>query len=61
MLRRVAKELPGIGWERSLAVEKHFVSVLAMMLAKSPEWEKVDGIGKTLAQKIVKAIIKRRS
>jgi len=35
MLRRIAKELPGIGWERSLNVEKHFGSVLAMVIQPS--------------------------
>ena len=60
LLRRIVKELPGVGWDRSQKVEKHFGSVLAMVLAKPEEWRKVEGIGKTLASKIVKGMIRRK-
>ena len=56
LLRRVAKELPGVGWERSGAVAKHFDSVVAMATAPEVEWRSIQGIGPTLARKIVKSI-----
>lgn len=56
LLRRVAKELPGIGWERSLAVEGHFESVYEMATATPSEWLDVEGIGKKTAEKVVREI-----
>jgi ERCC4-type nuclease len=56
LLRRVAKELPGIGWERSGEVEKHFKSIMDMVLANEEEWRKIPGIGKGIANNIVKTI-----
>lgn len=54
--RRVAKEFPLIGWERSAAVAKHFVSVHEMVTAPVEEWLKIDGIGPGIAVKVQKAI-----
>jgi ERCC4-type nuclease len=54
LVRRVAKELPGIGWGRSGAVARHFRSVVDMVCAPQKEWEDIDGIGKTTASKVVK-------
>lgn len=51
-VRRVAKELPGVGWERSGAVERAFPTIEAMILATEEEWRAVPGIGKHLAAKI---------
>ena len=56
LLRSVAKELPGIGWERSSAVERKFSSVFEMMEAPEERWQEIPGIGKVLARQIVKAI-----
>jgi len=53
LCRRIAAELPGIGWKRSLDVAKHFASVEAMMTASVDEWIKIPGIGKTIAKKVV--------
>ena len=52
LLRRIAKELDGVGWGRSKAVAEHFQSVRAMVMAPASEWQSVDGIGKTLAHRI---------
>ena len=57
LLRRVAAELPGIGWQKSREVAKHFGSVLEMVLASEREWRRIPGIGKILAERITKEII----
>ena len=56
LVRRVAKELKGIGWERSRAVDEHFSSVKAMCDAPIKEWSKLEGIGKKTAGFVVKAL-----
>jgi ERCC4-type nuclease len=53
LARRIAAELPGIGWKRSLDVAAHFGSVERMMSASVDEWIKIPGIGKTIAKKVV--------
>jgi ERCC4-type nuclease len=52
----VAKELPGLGYERAVAAAKHFTSVTAMINATAEEWAKVPGIGKVVAKAIVEAL-----
>jgi ERCC4-type nuclease len=63
--RRVAAQLPGIGWERSKQVADHFADVSHMINAGMDEWTAVkwatdkgrnQGIGKTIAERIVKAV-----
>jgi ERCC4-type nuclease len=49
---KVAKELPGIGWQRAQVVGKHFDNVRQMMGAPVDEWEQIDGIGPTMARTI---------
>ena len=56
LVRRVASELPGIGWQRSQVVAEHFPSVEAMVAAGVKEWSKLDGIGKKTAEKVVSAL-----
>jgi ERCC4-type nuclease len=53
LLRRIALELPGIGWNRSGVVAEHFPTVKAMVEADWEEWSSLDGIGKKTAQKVV--------
>jgi ERCC4-type nuclease len=48
--------LPGVGWKRSRAVEQHFPGIIDMVLSNESEWEKVEGIGKVTARKVVEAI-----
>lgn len=55
-LRRVAKELDGIGWERSKAVEDRFDSLAEMVLADPEEWFRIEGIGKKTAARVVRQI-----
>lgn len=54
VLRMVAAQLPGIGWQKSMDVDRHFRSIREMVLASEKEWAKVPGIGKTIAQRLVK-------
>jgi len=56
LLRRMAKELPGIGWDRSGHVSRHFRSVVDMVNAPKEEWEGIKGIGKGTAKKVVEAL-----
>jgi len=56
LVRRVASELPGIGYERSGTVAAHFPSVRAMCAAEWQEWAGLEGIGKKTAQKVVQAL-----
>lgn len=57
-VRKIAAQLPGIGWQRSRAVEERFPTVLEMVTASESEWASVDGIGKTMARRITDAIFK---
>lgn len=49
LVRRMAKELKGVGWGRSRAVTGHFGSVLEMAQASEEEWKKIPGIGEKVA------------
>ena len=53
LVRRVAKEFSGVGWDRSAAVAARFQNVRQMVCASEAEWREVDGIGKTIAARIV--------
>jgi len=55
-LRRVANALPGVGLDKSAAVERHFKSIRALANADEKEWQKVPGIGKKLSSNLVKEI-----
>jgi ERCC4-type nuclease len=56
LVRRIASELPGIGWGKSQAVDEHFLSVEDMILASEKKWASIPGIGKKLSQNIVKCL-----
>jgi ERCC4-type nuclease len=53
--RRVAMQLPNVGYEKSSLIEKAFTSVQAMANANEETWEAIPGIGKKGAVNIVKA------
>lgn len=55
--RRVAAELPGIGWKRSELVATHFPTVQALVNAGVDEWETIPGIGPKTAKKVVEALV----
>jgi ERCC4-type nuclease len=56
LVRRVASELPGIGWERSGEADRRFHSVQELANADERDWEGIPGVGKRTAQKVVAAI-----
>jgi len=57
---RIAAQLRGIGWKRAHAVEKHFTSVIDMILAPEHEWQRVSGVGKKIAAGVVEEIWKHK-
>jgi ERCC4-type nuclease len=56
LLRRVAAELDGVGWKRSLEVSKVFQSVSELSRATEKDWLAIPGIGKTIAKRVVAEI-----
>lgn len=52
----VAKELPGVGFERAIAAARYFPSVEAMINASAAEWAEVEGVGKVIAKAIYAAV-----
>jgi ERCC4-type nuclease len=54
--RRVASELPGVGYAKSAAVAAHFRSTRDLAVASRSDWESIDGIGRTLATRITEAL-----
>lgn len=59
-LRRVAAQLPLIGWKRSGAVADHFRSIHSMVNAPETEWRDIDGIGKKIASGVVQEIWRQK-
>jgi ERCC4-type nuclease len=55
LVRRVAAEVQGIGWEKSRDVERRFKSCIDMVLATDKEWMEIPGVGPTIAQRAVKS------
>lgn len=55
-----AKGLPGMGFERALAVGRHFSSVWEASNADVSEWVKIDGIGKVIARSAVETIRRQK-
>lgn len=52
--------LPGIGYQRAKVVVRKFESVADMVLADEKDWRAIEGIGKGIAEKVVKTIWKKR-
>lgn len=53
LVRLMASQLPGVGWQRSEAVAAAFPDVRAMVSAGWRTWAKVEGIGEVTARRIV--------
>ena len=53
LIRRIAKELWKIGWDKSLAVEQKFGTVREMINANEATWREIPGIGKEIASRVV--------
>lgn len=56
LVEKVAAVLPGIGYERAIAVGKQFCCVRHMLGATKKAWCEVEGIGKVTAKKVSDAI-----
>lgn len=56
LTRRLAKELPGVGYGRSGPVSRHFSSPVDMVMADRDEWSSISGIGKVTADRVVRAL-----
>lgn len=54
--RTIAAQLPGIGWKKSAAVVNAMPTVEDMVMASRKDWARVDGVGKTLSERIYTAI-----
>jgi len=61
LVRRVASELKGVGWNRSGDVANHFHSVSTMTGASEDDWKAIPGIGKKLARDIVAELQGRKT
>jgi len=61
LARRIAAQLPGVGYVKSSAVAAQFKSVEEMVAAAPGDWAQIDGIGKQLSQRIWMAIHQRNS
>jgi ERCC4-type nuclease len=58
LLRLMAAQIPGIGWKRSKEVEKHFSSPYEAFTAEEDVWVQVNGIGPTIAKRVVQLLKK---
>jgi len=56
VVRRVASQLDGIGWEKAKAIDQHFGSVADLVGATEKELKGIEGIGKVLADGIIKQL-----
>ena len=56
MIRRIASELPGVGGQRAMDVEKYFMTVGNMFVASEEDWRGVEGFGKLTARKAWEAL-----
>jgi ERCC4-type nuclease len=56
LLRRIGIELPSIGYDRIVEVEKYFNSAKEMINATEEEWLKIPGIGKITAKNVVREV-----
>lgn len=56
LVRRWAKELHGVGYEKCLAVEEKFGTSRVMACAPVSEWLKIPGIGEIIAERAVREI-----
>lgn len=56
IVRRMASEIPGIGWGKSKGVGEKFSTPAEMIMADEKTWRSIPGIGKKLAQGIMNAL-----
>lgn len=56
LVQKLAQQLPGIGWDKAAKVGRKFASPVDMILATESEWMEIEGIGKGIAEKVVKEL-----
>lgn len=56
LMRKIAAQLPGIGWEKSKQVESYFRDVATMATAMEYDWMSIEGIGRKSAERIVRLL-----
>lgn len=56
LCRKIAAQLPGVGWKRSIDVAGKFVTTHDMVTARVDEWESIPGIGPGIARKVYDAL-----
>jgi len=54
--RKIVSQIEGVGWEKSKALADAFPTVFDLAIADEKELQKVNGVGKKLAQSIMKQI-----
>jgi len=54
LVTRMAKELEHVGWTKAEKVGQRFKTPKEMVLAQEEDWESIEGIGKTIAERAVK-------
>lgn len=59
-MANVMKGLPNMGWERAWAAARHFDSLGDAFSATVKEWSEIDGIGFTIADRVVETIHGRK-
>jgi ERCC4-type nuclease len=53
LVRRVAQQLKGVGWERAKTVDGAFRSVMEMVAAGPEDWAEMEGFGDKLSHSVV--------
>ncbi len=56
LVRKVAVQLPGVGWDKAAAVDERFKSVAEMVGAGVKDWAALKGFGKVLAARVVRCL-----
>jgi ERCC4-type nuclease len=56
LVRKVAVQLPGVGWDKAAAVDARFGSVAEMVAATPRDWAALKGFGKVLAARVVRCL-----
>lgn len=51
---KIAQAIEGLGYERAMAAANHFPTPRAMLSASAGEWSRVPGIGKVVANNVVR-------
>ncbi|KKK88281.1 hypothetical protein LCGC14_2744770 [marine sediment metagenome] len=55
-MHRLIKELKGVGWAKGENIAKKFLNIPALLQATEEELMEVEGIGKVLAESILKEL-----